>query len=138
MNINPIIIVDDDPDDLELITEAFTELKVQNELIVFDNGSDFLEYMRKTEKKIFFILCDVNMQKINGLEMKKAIAADDRLRLKCVPFLFISTSKSSPEIERAYSYNVQGYFVKPLKFEQLVDMLRSMVVYWGYSLHPNS
>ena len=137
MSNKPIIIIDDDNDDLEIIQQALAELRVENEIIVFNDGFAFLDYIRTTEKKSFFILCDINMNKIGGLELKKLILDDERLRLKCVPFLFLSTSGASPAIEKAYSYNVQGYFIKPANFEKLRDMLHSIIKYWGYSEHPN-
>ena len=134
---SPIIIIDDDEDDLYLVKEAFISLKVENEIITFSDGFKFLEYIKKTDKKSFFILCDINMGSINGLELKKIILDDERLRLKCIPFLFWSTSKASPDIIKAYSYNAQGYFIKPVGVEKLNDMLLSIVHYWNYSQHPD-
>ena len=72
MNTNPIIIIDDDDDDLAMTKDAFAELKVENEIIIYNDGLEFLKYIRETDKKSFFILCDVNMNKIGGLETKKA------------------------------------------------------------------
>lgn len=138
MTTKPIVIIDDDDDDLKLIKQAFTELKVNNEIIDFNDGYKFLDFIRETDIKTFFILCDINMQKIGGLELKKMISDDERLRLKCIPFLFFSTSMASPAIERAYSYNVQGFFVKPNNFQTLKAMMKTMVEYWDYSVHPNS
>ncbi|MEJ7587517.1 MAG: response regulator, partial [Ferruginibacter sp.] len=119
MNKKPIIVVDDDPDDLELLQQAFSEMNVDNEIIVFDNGLKFLEYLKTTENGTFFILCDINMSKIDGLELKRIIFDDERLRIKCVPFIFLSTSGASSSIMKAYSYGVQGYFIKPNNLEKL-------------------
>jgi CheY-like chemotaxis protein len=137
MNTRPIVIIDDDKDDLDLIQQALAELNVENEVIFFNDGFKFLDYINTTEKKFFFILCDINMHGLGGLELKKRITNDERLRLKCIPFLFFSTSKASPHIQEAYSYNVQGYFVKPADFNTLKDILHSMIKYWGYSENPN-
>lgn len=137
MNNNPIIIIDDDTEDLEIIKQAFSDLKVENEIIVFDDGFKFLDFIKTTDKKAFFILCDVNMTKINGIELKKNIFDDDRLRIKCIPFLFLSSSKASTSIMEAYSFGVQGYFLKPSSFKEYSNMLKSIIVYWGYSQHPN-
>lgn len=138
MQDRPIIVIDDDDDDLQFIQDAFAELGVENEIIVFNDGLQFLDFIRVTPKKSFFILCDINMDKIGGMDLKKKIFEDERLRVKCIPFLFFSTSGTSPYILQAYSYNVQGYFVKPPDFKTLKDMLHSMIKYWGYSEHPNS
>ncbi len=138
MNANPIIIVDDDPDDIEFLKQGFIDLKVENEIIVFDNGFKFLEYMWTTEKRTFFILCDMSLGIIKGLDLKRKIFEDSRLRLKCIPFLLLSTSKASAKILEAYSFGVQGYFVKPTSRKGYEEMLHAMMVYWDYSQHPNS
>ena len=106
MNANPILIIDDDLDDLDLMKQAFRELEVKNEIIAFTNGLMFLTFMAETPTKPFFILCDMNLNSINGLELKRRISADERLRLKCIPFLIYSTSRAAPSIIEAYSYNV--------------------------------
>ncbi len=137
MNKKPIIVIDDDNDDLELIQQAFSELNIDNEIIVFDDGYKFLEYIKKTKDGTFFILCDINMVKLTGMELKKIIHDDDRLRIKCVPFIFLSTSSASDSIMKAYSYGVQGYFIKPNNLEKLKSVLQAMITYWSDSHHPN-
>lgn len=136
MNSKPIIIIDDDTEDLDFVKEALALLGVANEVIVFDDGFEFISFIRETENRAFFILCDVNMSRINGLELKKLIYDDEQLRLKCVPFIFMSTSGASTEVLRAYSYGVQGYFVKPQTFEGLKDLLQFIIQYWSHSEHP--
>jgi CheY-like chemotaxis protein len=138
MNSNPIIIIDDDDDDLELITQAFETLKVENEIIVFNESHAFVDYMKETDKKTFFILCDINMSQVNGLELKRMIFEDERLRLKCVPFLFMSTSGASASVMKAYSFGVQGYFIKPNTFDEIKTLLENIMNYWTYSQHPNT
>ncbi len=137
MNKNPIIIVDDDIEDLELMQQAFEQLNIENEIIVFNNGLKFLEFIKVTHNKTFFILCDINMSPINGLELKRRIYEDEELRLKCVPFVFLSTSGASSTVMRAYSFGVQGYFVKPSSFEETKEMLLFIINYWSHSQHPN-
>jgi CheY-like chemotaxis protein len=136
MSNRPIIIIDDDDEDLEFIKSAFAELNIENEILVFDDGFEFLDFIRSTEKAVFFILCDVNMRKINGLQLKKMIYDDERLRLKCVPFIFMSTSRASTAVMEAYSYGVQGYFVKPPTFELLKDLMQFILNYWNHSERP--
>jgi CheY-like chemotaxis protein len=137
MNKKPIIVIDDDDDDLELILEAFSELNIENEIIVFNDGLKFLEYIRATESGTFFILCDINMAKLTGIELKKIIHDDEKLRIKCVPFIFLSTSGASGSIMKAYSYGVQGYFIKPDTLPKTKNMLQGMITYWSESQHPN-
>jgi CheY-like chemotaxis protein len=137
MNKNPIIIVDDDNDDLELMQQALEQLNIENEIVFFNDGLKFLEFIKGTHNKTFFILCDINMSPINGLELKERIFQDEELRLKCVPFVFVSTSGASSSIMKAYSYGVQGYFIKPGTFEEMKNMLQCIVNYWQCSQHPN-
>lgn len=137
MNKNPIIVIDDDKDDLELIQQAFSELNIENEIIVFDNGLEFLEYIKATKSGTFFILCDINLSSLTGIQLKKIIYDDEQLRTKCVPFIFLSTSGASSSIMKAYSYGVQGYFIKPNSFEKLKSVLYAMITYWSESQHPN-
>jgi len=137
MNNKPIIVIDDDDEDLELILNAFSELKVENEIIVFNDGSKFLEHMKATKTGTFFILCDINMNKMSGIELKKIIYDDEELRTRCVPFIFLSTSGASGEVMKAYSYGVQGYFIKPDNIKKIKQVLQAMVTYWSESQHPN-
>ena len=137
-NSNPIIIIDDDFDDLELFQDAFKELGIENEIIVFNDGNKFYDYMSATDKKSFFIFCDVNMARINGFELKKKIFDNEEIRLRCIPFLMLSTSGAPESILEAYSLNVQGYFVKPTSMSEIKDMFEIVVKYWGISQRPVS
>jgi CheY-like chemotaxis protein len=136
MNKSPIIILDDDKDDLELLKEMFEALQIENEIIVFNDAYKFLEFVRSAGTETFFTLCDLNMSPISGLELKKLIHDDEALRLKCVPFIFLSTSRGSDEIMKAYSFGAQGFFIKPTNIEEMQDMLLSIIKYWKYSQRP--
>ena len=139
MNNNPIVIIDDDADDVEMFKQAFGELEVENEIIVFRDGLEFLDFINTMDKKsFFFILCDINMNNISGLELKQELHDNENWRLECIPFLFFSTSEAPRTINKAYSLNAQGYFVKPNSIDELKDMFHAMIKYWGYSQHPNS
>jgi len=90
MNNSPIILIDDDIEDLDLMKEAFSELDIKNEILVFKDGFEFLDYMRSTDSGAFFILCDVNMGKINGLELKKQIFFRPSVTIEmCAVYLFL-------------------------------------------------
>lgn len=132
----PIIIIDDDLEDLELIKEGFGQLQIENEIIAFVDGYEFLEYISLSSAKPFFILCDINMGKIGGLSLQKKIADDPRLKMKCIPFIFFSTSRASRSVLEAYSHNVQGYFIKPNNMSKMKEMFQGMITYWKNSEHP--
>jgi CheY-like chemotaxis protein len=137
-NDNPIIIIDDDTDDLEIFQEGFKQLGIPNEILTFTDGHKFYDYITTTDKKSFFILCDINMQLLNGFELKKQIFDNEELRLKCTPFLMMSTSGASKSVLAAYSLNVQGYFIKPGSISELKDLFDVIVNYWSISQRPLS
>lgn len=137
-NSNPIIIIDDDIDDIELFQEAFKELGIKNEIMVFTDGHKFYDYISTTDRKSFFIFCDVNMNQLNGFELKKKIFDNEEIRFKCVPFLMLSTCGASKSILEAYSLNVQGYFIKPNSIQGIKDMFEIVVKYWSISQRPAS
>jgi CheY-like chemotaxis protein len=137
MNFNPIIIIDDDDDDLELIRESLAELKLENEIIVFNDAMKFLTFVKKIPSSVFFILCDINMSPVNGLELKQLTYEDEEVRRRCIPFVFLSNSGDLNTVTKAFSFGVHGYFVKPSSAQGLKDMLLSIVNYWNQSQHPN-
>ena len=78
------------------------------------------------------------MHQLDGFQLREKIYQDTQLRFKSIPFLFLSTSSSKPGINKAYSLSVQGYFKKPDSFEEMIAMLKRIIEYWDFSLHPNS
>jgi CheY-like chemotaxis protein len=136
MNPGPIVLIDDDVDDLELLSNALRELQVKNEIIVFNDATKALNFFREMETKPFFVLCDINMPNLNGLELRKAIYNNPRLWVGSFPFLFLSTAEGDRNINDAYSLTIQGYFVKPTSMYEISDMLKSIISYWSRSRHP--
>ena len=137
-NSNPIIIIDDDMDDIELFQEGFKQLGIDNEIMVFTDGNKFYDYISTTDRKSFFIFCDINMNRLNGFELKQKIFDNEEIRLKCIPFLMLSTSGASAHVLEAYSLNVQGYFIKPNSVGGIKDMFDIVVKYWSISQRPAS
>ncbi len=135
-NLNPIILIDDDVEDIEIFKEGFKDLKIENEIIVFTDGNKFYEYICSTKTNTFFIFCDINMNALNGFKLKEKIFDDEAVRLKCIPFLMMSTSGSSPRTMEAYSLNVQGYFIKPTNLSELKELFDTVVKYWSLSQRP--
>src|SRR5688572_548563 len=95
----PLIIVEDDIDDQDIIKEVFESLGLSNTLLLFSDGYDALRYLKTTTDQPFLILCDINLPKLNGLELRELINADPWLRRKSVPFIFFSTNASRDAIE---------------------------------------
>jgi two-component SAPR family response regulator len=96
----PIIIVDDDEDDHHVAGVVIKELMLTNKLLTFTNCVQCLEYLVHHEQEHpFIILSDINMPKMNGIDLKKEIEKHETLRKKCIPFVYYSTS-ASPGIFR--------------------------------------
>ena len=109
----PIIIIEDDSDDQDILSEVFKELNYKNELIFFDDGVQALEYLTNTEIQPFLVLSDINMPKLNGMELREKVHNNEDLRLKSIPYLFFTTSAEQKHVIDAYSRSIQGFFVKP-------------------------
>ncbi|MGI8637538.1 MAG: response regulator [Segetibacter sp.] len=135
---NPIILIDDDSEDLELFTEAFQSLEIDNEVIPFSAAHDALEFLKNSGRQPLFILCDINMPKINGLDLRQKIYDDEILKQRSIPFLFLSTADNRVFVDKAYDLSVQGYFKKPARISEIKEMLLAIIIYWRYSHHPNS
>ncbi|MEP6683834.1 MAG: response regulator [Parafilimonas sp.] len=131
MKIDPIVIIDDDEDDRDLFNMAFDALNVPNKIIIFSDSTDALEFLKKTDEQIFFIICDINMPKLNGLELRQKINENESLRLKAIPFLFLSTSGDDQVVNTAFGLNIQGFFKKPSNIEHLKIILGSIITYWS-------
>ena len=134
----PIVIIDDDPDDQEIIQESFCELNVQNPLKVFTNCDDALYFLMDTEQKPLIILCDINLPKVNGLQFRHKIMDSDFLKKKSIPFIFFTTTSKPQTVEEAYVMTVQGFFQKPSTLSDLKHTLKTIIDYWSLSLHPES
>jgi len=136
----PIILIDDDIDDLEITSQIITELGVKNEIVCFSSCTDALEHLQ-SDKRIdqpFVILSDVNLPKMNGVELKKRIDQNDALRKKSIPFIFLSTAYSQAILNEVYELRVQGYFIKGTTINELKETLEMIFRYWTICKHPNS
>ncbi len=138
MNKNgPIIVIEDDMDDQEILSEIFTGLNYANEVIFFGDGEKALDYLLKSPEEPFLILSDINMPKLNGIELREKIHTNEDLRVKCIPYLFFTTSAEQKHVVDAYSKSVQGFFIKPPSFDHLQRVIRTIIEYWRECESPN-
>lgn len=84
----PIIFIEDDLDDQEILKEVLHSLKISNTLLLFSDGMEAFSYLKTNEDQPFLILCDINLPKMNGLEFREKVVGDERLRKKSIPFFF--------------------------------------------------
>ena len=126
----PIIVIEDDLDDQDMFKVVFNELKVKNEVLFFGDGLAALAYLTASKDQPFLILSDVNLPKLNGLELRDKVHNNESLKLKCIPYLFFTTSANQASVIQAYSKSVQGFFTKPDNFKKLTRMMHHIIEYW--------
>lgn len=133
----PVIVIEDDEDDRFLLAEVFKELEYSNELIFFNDGLAALNFLTQGEKYPFLILSDINLPKLNGIELREKLKVDADLHLKCTPYLFFTTAADHNAVIDAYSASVQGFFTKPSTYEGIKDLIKTIVEYWRHCSAPN-
>jgi CheY-like chemotaxis protein len=139
MNKNgPVIIIEDDEDDQEMLTEVFEKLKYPNKLIFFNDGQAALDFLTKKEIVPFLILSDINLPKLDGFALRSKIKLDEKLQLRCIPYLFFSTAVSQAAVIDAYSASVQGFFVKQNSMAELEKTISVIMEYWRRCSAPNN
>ena len=134
----PILLIDDDADECEVITETLRHLKIENALLCFNDGQEALDYLRSTIEQPFLILSDVNMPGMNGLELRRQIFNDEALRRKSIPFIFLTTSATPMAVNEAYEMSVQGFFEKPHSMAEIKSLIKEIYGYWQHCRHPNN
>lgn len=133
----PIIIIEDDLDDQETLTDVFKTLNYSNEIIFFSDGEKALDYLVNTEIEPFIIFSDINLPRLNGVELREKVHNNEDLRIKSIPYLFFTTSAEQKYVIDAYSKSIQGFFVKPSSYEALKKTIRTIVEYWQECVSPN-
>ena len=138
MNKNgPVIVIEDDEDDREILDAIFKELNYENEVVFFQDGLKALAYLHDESVNPFLILSDINMPQLNGFELRDKIRNDEALNLKCIPYLFFTTAAEQPTVITAYSKSVQGFFIKPGNYNDIKDIVKAMMDYWKKCQAPN-
>src|SRR5690606_11983982 len=133
----PIIIIEDDIDDQELLDLVFQKLNYQNKVIFFSDGEKALDYLNTTTDAPFLILSDINLPKLDGIALRKKLKTDERLSNKCIPYLFFSTAVNQKTVIDAYSQSVQGFFVKQTSMIELEKTISAIMEYWRRCAAPN-
>lgn len=133
----PIILVEDDKNDIETITQAIRELKIENEVLVFEQANEAYDYLLVTSDRPFLILCDIRMPVLDGLSFRKNICKNPELRKKSIPFIFLTGIVSVNIVNEAYDLDVQGFYQKAGTYERLKEQLLTICIYWKHCLHPN-
>lgn len=134
----PVIIIEDDLDDKELLEDVFQKLNYPNELLFFSDGQTALDFLNTSHVIPFLILSDINMPRLDGFALRDKIKTDAALQLKCIPYLFFSTASSQKHVIEAYSLSVQGFFIKQDSMAELEKTITVIMEYWKRCVAPNS
>ena len=133
----PIIIIEDDSDDQDFLSEIFEKLNYKNEVLFFHDGQEALDHINGSSEPPFLILSDINMPKLDGFALREKLKTDVKLSNKCIPYLFFSTACDQKAVIDAYSQSVQGFFVKQNSMIELENTIRAIMEYWRRCAAPN-
>jgi CheY-like chemotaxis protein len=131
-----IVVADDDADDRMMIKDAFEESKLSNPVDFVEDGVQLLEYLRRqgpyqhlaNQPFPGFILLDLNMPRKDGRTVLKEIKSDPVLHR--IPIIILTTSKAEEDIIKTYNLGVNSFICKPVSFDKLVDIVKTVGHYW--------
>jgi len=136
LNEKPILIVEDNPDDIALTILAFEQNNITNELIITNDGVEALDYLfargrysdRDKGKTPAFILLDLQLPRINGFDVLKTVREETLTRL--IPVIILSTSTEARDVSSSYSLGANSYIRKPVDYEQFRKTVQLLGRYW--------
>jgi CheY-like chemotaxis protein len=136
MRTSTILLVEDNPDDEMLALRAFKKNNITNEVNVARDGVEALDFLfgrgtyqgRDLNQQPSLILLDLKLPKMDGLEVLKALRANEHTKL--IPVVVMTTSKEEDDLVRSYSYGANSYIRKPVDFNQFIDAVRQVGLYW--------
>jgi two-component system, response regulator len=131
-----ILLVDDNPDDVEITMMAFRKSNIANEVVVVNDGQEALDYLHGTGAwegrnclaMPNIILLDLNLPKVAGLQVLRRIRADPKTKL--LPVVILTTSTEDSDLVSCYGLGANSYVRKPVEFEQFVEAVRQLALYW--------
>ena len=131
-----ILFVEDDPHDQELALRALKKRNLANNVLVVEDGAQALDFVfrmgayvnRPVDKHPKLILLDLKLPKVDGLEVLRKIKSDERT--KVIPVVVLTSSSEERDIVESYKLGVNGYMVKPVDFDQFVECVSEVGLYW--------
>ena len=136
-----ILLVEDDLNDVELMLSALEKFNLRNEVVVVNDGEEALEYLNRSGKfrlrpagHPVAVFLDLKMPKVNGLEVLRQMKTDGELKM--IPVIVITSSREEPDIKKAYELGVNAYVVKPVDFQQFMDAISQVGLFWAVVNEP--
>jgi CheY-like chemotaxis protein len=136
-----ILLVEDDPKDIDLTLTALGEYKLANEVIVVRDGAEALDYLHtkgnyrsRAGENPAVVLLDLKLPKVDGLEVLREIRSDERL--KYIPVVVLTSSREDRDMVASYKLGVNAYVVKPVDFHAFVNAVKELGVFWAVINEP--
>jgi two-component system, response regulator len=137
-----ILLVEDNPNDLELALHALRRHNLANHIQIVRDGEEALAFIfcsgeysnRRIENGPKVVLLDLKLPKIDGLEVLQRIKSDPRTRK--IPVVVLTTSREDRDVEKCYALGANSYIVKPVDFQQFTESVRQLGFYWVLLNHP--
>lgn len=131
-----ILLVEDNPDDVELAKRAFQKININNNIVVTRDGAETLDYLygrgkfenRDTNNIPRLILLDLKMPKVHGIEVLKQIRNNEQTRY--IPVIILTSSQDKKDIIRSYELGANSYIVKPIDFVKFLEVAQQIALYW--------
>lgn len=133
-NHRPILVVEDDSIDVLILKRGIKEVDLSNPIAIVGNGREALDYLEKQILLPCLILLDINMPMMNGHEFLAEIKGNSRLRR--IPVIILTTSKSIDDVNEGYEEGAAGYLVKPVDYAEYVSLLNNIKNYWAMNQLP--
>jgi CheY-like chemotaxis protein len=131
-----ILMVEDDPKDVELTLTALEEYNLANEVVVVGDGEEALDYLycrgafkSRIGENPAVVLLDLKLPKVDGLEVLQQIKTDEKMRL--IPIVVLTSSHEEKDMVASYKLGVNAYVVKPVNFHEFVNAIRELGVFWA-------
>lgn len=141
VDLKRILLVEDNPNDVELTVEALGEHNLANAVEVVRDGEEALDYLYRKGQfasrhggNPAVILLDIKLPKVNGLEVLKRIKADEHLKL--IPVVVLTSSREERDMIDSYNLGVNAYVVKPVDFHEFIDAVKGLGVFWAIINEP--
>ncbi len=135
-HLKPILLVEDNLNDVELVLNALKRNRIANEIVVAHHGGEALDYLHRRGPHVnrtgddpLFVMLDLKMPKVDGLEVLRQAKADEKLKL--IPIVMLTSSNEETDLVKSYRLGVNAYVVKPVDFDQFVDAIRQLGAFWA-------
>jgi CheY-like chemotaxis protein len=140
-DLKPILLVEDDPNDVELTLAALAPQNLANQILVLRDGAEALDYLfqrgvyeNRPNGNPAVVLLDLKMPRVDGLEVLRQIKQDEHLRT--IPVVMLTSSREEPDLETSYRLGANAYVVKPVGFQNFSEVVKELGMFWAVLNEP--